>query len=369
MECHNPASVIEADKTADDAWGAYVFNHPDGDLFHHPAWYRALEKENGQTVIRLMCRDQQEAICGVFPLIKTNGMPFGLGGNLAAPRLSSLPRTPLCGPLSDNPAVTTLLIQKAMDIAQKNKNIRLQIKSMQPDLCASIPEVHPHHWRNSYIKFLPDKSDTLRFGNARNNARIQCSINKANSSGAVIRTATDKAELAVWHRLYVKTMQRHMIPARSFVFFSELWDNCFSHGYIKLILVDFSKDGRNRTIAGSLFLLFKEWSYYAFNGGDPEYFSLGPNDLIQWHFLRFAHENAIRLLDLGEVEEENEGLKLFKKKWGSEIKPIYHFYFPSISEPQEKGKTAYFKQLALPIWKYLPLAVTSAIGKQVNKYL
>jgi hypothetical protein len=361
--------VTIADAAVDSAWEKYVSGNPDAVLFHHPAWFKSLGKENDQDIIRLVCKDQSGKLVGVMPMIKTRGMPFGIGGVIASRRISCLPRTPFCGPVADSALATELLIKKAVQIAQSNKNCRLQIKSMNPNLSPENPEIPPFFWRNTYVKLIPDRSEKLRFGNPRNHGRVISSVHKAKSSGALVRISANKDDLAAWYCLYLKTMQRHMVPARSFRFFSELWDNCFPKEYLTLVVAEISCNNKRRMIAGSIFLLFNQWSYYAFNGSDPDYYALRPNDYIQWHFQKFAHERGFRSLDLGEVAEGNDGLRDFKKKWDCSLMPLYHYYYPLLPQRRANKENELFPRMLLPLWRNLPVSVTSLAGRYINRNL
>src|ERR1700761_9062199 len=91
--------IVEVDPWKDPRWEAFVLGHPDATIYHHPAWLKVLEREYPQRSLFLACEDADGTLRGIFPLLYTRGLPFSKGNPLTGPRLSSLPRTPLAGPL------------------------------------------------------------------------------------------------------------------------------------------------------------------------------------------------------------------------------------------------------------------------------
>ena len=343
----------------------YVLNHPQGSVFHLPGWYNALERENGRPVVCLCCRDYNRCIRGIFPLLGTRGLPFGIGKTAGSRRLSSLPRTPFCGPLADDKKTADLLIEKAMAISTRDSVATLQYKSMDGTLLPDGGMVHRVVWRKSLVKIFPEPGERLTFGNPRNNGRIENGIRKAVRSGISIAELVDREELPVWYRLYVQTMRRHLIPARSLRFFLSLWDNFHAKKHMKIICAR----KENTLIAGSIFLLFNDRAFYAFNGSNYRFRTLRANDAILWHFQQNAHHKGFRHLDLGEVADGNDGLFAFKHKWGVVERTIYHYYYPAAVQHQDTRGGGRLDTVLATIWKHVPAPVTEFAGAIINRYL
>src|SRR5208282_1376754 len=96
----SPLRVFQLDFRCDSRWEDFVSSHPDGLIYHHPDWLIALEEEYEQKCISLACEDKHGELRAVLPLFYTTGLPFGFGRNATGARLSSLPRTPVAGPLA-----------------------------------------------------------------------------------------------------------------------------------------------------------------------------------------------------------------------------------------------------------------------------
>ena len=70
--------TVEIDFRSDPRWEQFVNSHPEGLVYHHPAWLQALVREYKQKCLSLACENKAGQIQGVLPLFYTQGLPFGL---------------------------------------------------------------------------------------------------------------------------------------------------------------------------------------------------------------------------------------------------------------------------------------------------
>src|SRR5713226_3884779 len=91
--------VVEVDAQTDSRWEDLVTTLPNGVIFHHPAWLQVLEEAFGYRAVNLACEDANGQFRGILPLFYKRGL-------LTGRQFSSLPRTPVAGPLArDNQAL------------------------------------------------------------------------------------------------------------------------------------------------------------------------------------------------------------------------------------------------------------------------
>src|SRR5579862_1111858 len=193
--------VVEIDSQTDPRWQVFVESHPDAVIYHHPLWLQALNRENGAEPICLACEDGNSEICGILPLVATRGLP-GIKGQLAGRRLSSLPRTPVAGPLTVNTAASTALLRAVADRVDNDPGSRLQIKVASAELDGFVEGMAGHRWRPYYFLELPENTEDLHFGNARSHARIRSAVNKAEKLGLRVRESDSELDLRAWYLLY-----------------------------------------------------------------------------------------------------------------------------------------------------------------------
>jgi len=370
MQGIDPLRVIEIDSQTDARWDSFVSAHPDGLVYHTAAYLHALAREYSSKTVCLACEDSAGQIRGILPLLYTKGLPLGLGGQLLGRRLSSLPRTPVAGPLSFDAKTTSALLRAAIDRADREQGTALQIKPPRPLDCGLVDDLVRQEWRKTYALELPGKPEQLHFGNSRNHTRIKQRVDKASKAGVKIRQAETEPELRAWYGVYLEAMRWHVVPPRPYRFFRGLWEN-LRPNRIRLLLAHMDMDGEKRLLAGSIFLMFGRTVFYAFNGRRREELSMQPNYAILWRAIHDACEEGFRFFDLGEVTEENSGLAEFKGKWAGSPGWLVRYYYPAppkANDLEHSPESRTHRCLNL-VWRYLPMNLTSLLGDCVYRYL
>jgi hypothetical protein len=356
--------VIIVDPQTDPRWETFVAGHPDGLIYHHPLWLQVIAKAYGGEPIAFACENAEGKFSGILPLFHTRGL-------LTGDRLSSLPHTPIAGPLAHDNDSTTALVKAAMKWVEAKSGARLQLKMPRAALDGLINGVVGRPWEETYAMELPARLEDLHFGNSRNHARIKWAVNKAAKLGVHVRLADNEDELRDWYKLYLDTMRWHAMPPRPYRFFKIAWELLCPRGLMRLLLAEQHQSGRRQLLAGSIFLMFGQTVFYAFNGRKREALSLRPNDLIQWQSIRDACRDGFRHYDFGEVAESNQGLAEFKAKWGAEPRRFYRYYFPAPREV-ESGvlkPNCIVRRCMDAIWRRLPLKATAVLGEWLYTYL
>jgi hypothetical protein len=361
--------ALEIDFRADARWQSFVETHPDGSIYHHPLWLDVLEKEYGHRIIALACENGLGELRAILPLVHTKGFPLHIGGQSAARRLSSLPRTPIAGPLSLDRQASAVVLRDAIARVKNDPGLRLQIKTHTSGLETLAEGLVCKPWRLTYVLELPSHCEDLRLGNSRNRARIRWAVNKAARERVHVRAAENKDELRAWYGLYLLTMRRNVVPPRSYRFFETLWNSMHASGLMELLLAEQSGDTDKKLLAGSIFLMFGETVSYTFNGARREDFSLRPNDAILSFAIQKACKAGFRRFDFGEVPDGHTRLAEFKSKWGSEPRQLVRYYYPPASESLREQSDGYVYHLAESIWQRLPLKTTAMLGDWIYGHL
>jgi hypothetical protein len=355
--------VIEIDVQTDPRWEALVTALPRGLIYHHPAWLKVLEEAFDYKPVHLACEDANGDIRGILPLFYKRGL-------LTGRQFSSLPRTPVAGPLTWDEQATRSLICAALERTSIEQGSQLQIKVLSNALDGLVDQMVGRPWRETYVLELPERPGLLRFGGSRDHARIRWSINKATRLGVEIHPAETERELQAWYKLYLDTMRELAVPPRPYHFFEAAWRQLWSRGLMRLLLAERYEAGQARLLAGSLFLLFGQTVFYAFTGWRREDLSLRPNDVIQWRALHDACEEGFRFYDFGEVTKGNEGLAQFKSKWGAEPRWLYRYYYPAPREVEAGflDSSGPGRQLMSAAWRQLPLKATALLSDLAHHY-
>lgn len=358
--------VVAVDPSSDQRWDAYVMAHPDAVVFQHSAYLRALSREYGRPVLGLACEDADGGMTGVLPLMWTRGLP--LAPSVGGRRLSSLPRTPVAGPLADDDAASAALVQAAARQAAEEAGAQLQLKpaTAPPD---GMPPLTGHPWRSTFVYDLPPDGAAPRFGSSRNHSRIRWAVGKAERAGLRVRRATSEADVRRWYPLMLEALRPHAVPPRRLGFLLALWEELEPRGMMRLLLAE---TAAGELEAGAVLLMLRGRTvFYAFNGVRHDAFERRPNDLIQWRALHDAAAEGFRRYDFGEVVEHHAGLADFKRKWGTAEVRLQRYYHPAPEEPPDPGDGpgSPLRHAAERAWRRLPLRATALVGTEVYRWL
>ena len=365
--------VSEIEPGADPRWDEFVAGHPDGHVYLHSAWLRCLVAEYPRPLIGLCTENPDGRLTGILPLVATRGMPLLRRNAAVGARLSSLPRTPLAGPLALDRAATAALLEAAVERAKSRSGARLQVKRAAPDLDGLVPEIGGAPWRVSYVLALPDDEAALRFGNSRNHGRIKWAVNKASKEGVRVRVADDLADVHAWYPLYLKTMREVVVPPRPLRLFEAMWQELAPEGLMRLYVAEQEGSGM---IAGSIVLGLGRTAFYAFNGRLRSALALRPNEVLQWEAIHDSCRRGFERYDLGEVTAGHAGLAEFKRKWGADEVQLHRYYHPPPPPPgaeadaeEAEGEGGVVKRAAASLWPRLPVAATRLAGDVAYRWL
>lgn len=365
------ARITAIDPFADPRWEAFVLRHPEATIYHHPGWLRSLQREYSQPGLFLACEEADGTLRGIFPLLYTRGLPFG-GGPVTGPRLSSLPRTPLAGPLSLDPKATAALLEEARNRVAPRPGMQLQIKASGGDLTGLADGVVGKPWRFTYLLHLPASSSDapFRISNSQNRASIKRAINKAVANGVRARPAETESDLRAWYRLYLDTMRRNVVPPRPLRLFQAMWEHLRPRGMMRLLLAEQETPAGAKILGGCIYLLFGATCTYAFGASGSEDLNLRPNDLVQWQAINDAARDGYRVFDFGEVPDGDANLARYKAKWGAEPVRLMRYYYPAPPAEEGNGDSEHdspsrVHQLASAVWRRLPLGVTAWTGDRL----
>lgn len=354
--------LLTLDPDRDARWASWVRSREDGVVFQHPAWMQVLRRAYGYPPICLALEDAAGRLRGVLPLVSTRGVVTGR-------RLSSLPHTPVAGPLADAPEIASELLQAAMAVAGATGR-RLLVKAPSAGLARDVPGVTCVPWDSTYVVDLPGRPQELRFGSPRNHARIRWAVRKGERMGLAVREADTPDDLRAWYGLYLETMRSHAVPPRPYRLFAAMWDLLRPAGMMRLVLAEHVAGARRRLLAGSVILTCGQTAAYAFNGRRPDLLALRPNDAIQWTVIPQLCAAGVRFYDLGEVGAGQVGLADFKRKWGASARPLYRYHYPRHAgqHPDTLGAGAPWRRAADAAWRRMPLAATAPVGDWLYRH-
>lgn len=319
-----PESAVEVvDPIRWPGWDAWISGHPEATAFHSAAWCRMLVDAYRFTPLYLV-RHQGDQPTSAWPLME-------VGGALRGRRGVSLPFTDNCPPLlpASSPSESAGIPADLGDLATR-----------EPLLAQAFTLGRQRRWQSLELREAPawtrDQGASVRFfghvidlaeGDAaalhRCDSSVRRSIRKAEASGLRAVHSPDGAAIQAYARLHALTRRRHGLPPQPYPFFVALQRHVLAPGLGTVLLV--LKD--QTPIAGAVFLFWGRHAIYKFGASDESHQALRPNNLVFQEAIRLCARMGATTLDLGRTSLGNEGLRRFKRGWGSSERMITYLRY------------------------------------------
>ena len=159
------------------------------------------------------------------------------------------------------------------------------------------------------------------------------------------------------------TRKKHGLPPQPFSFFRNLHKYIIANDLGFTSLANF--EGKN--IAGAIYLQFGEKIIYKYSSSYPDYLYLRGNNLIMWESIKYCKENNYKEIDFGITEPSNEGLRLYKKGWGTE-ESVINLYRYSLDKddfvPRKTNVTGFHNK----IFNKAPISILKIFGSIFYKH-
>lgn len=144
-------------------------------------------------------------------------------------------------------------------------------------------------------------------------------VRKAEKSGVAV-VEGGLADVKEYHRMHAGTCKRYSLNPLSRAFLETVFEELSPKGRIKFLFAEHE----SARIAGAMFLLHQDRILYWMGDSLPEHLHLSPNDLMQWHIIKWGAENGYKWYDLGGADIPR--IARFKSGWGGQETPFYRAY-------------------------------------------
>jgi lipid II:glycine glycyltransferase (peptidoglycan interpeptide bridge formation enzyme) len=174
-------------------------------------------------------------------------------------------------------------------------------------------------------------------------------------------TVEMSTDLALFYRLYTKTMHHLGTPQLDFDYFRDMTARL--DYFIVLARLDGILTNAN------LFIGFKDIAKWENSAYEPEYATLQGNTLLVVRGMEEARRRGYTRLLFGRTLLDS-GVYRFKKKWGFEEVSfdVYKYLFNYSEKGKDPRKNPLYR-IAAGLWKRTPAWITDRIGGKVRKKL
>lgn len=125
-------------------------------------------------------------------------------------------------------------------------------------------------------------------------------LKKAEKSGVVVRQGT-RADLAMFHDVYVETAARDHFTPRPLAYFDWMWDALSEDDHIRLYLAEI--DGHDRAAAATIWVRVGAHVWYSYGASTTADRDARPSNAIQWRMLCDALAAGANVYDLRGISD------------------------------------------------------------------
>lgn len=331
------------------AWESYVMKSGDSHCYHQAGWKNVIERSFGHKTYYLLAENHASDITGILPLVNIKSALFGN-------YMVSLPYFNYGGICADSTEACSSLLNEAIKIAKEAKaehielrhtgenTVNLPVKTAKVSMRLSLPAESDMLWKS-----LPSK--------------LRSQIRRPEREDMQAKIGRED-ELDSFYDVFSENMRDLGTPVYPMTFFRNILTEFPETTRICSV---YTKEGEP---AASGFLVgFKGMLEIPWASSKKGYNRYSPNMLLYWQVLKFACENGYKTFDFGR-STPGEGTYRFKEQWGAQPVQLYWHYWMRNGGPLPELNPKNPKyQMAIKIWKKLPVPITKIIGPKIVKNL
>jgi FemAB-related protein (PEP-CTERM system-associated) len=320
------------------AWDEYV-RAADGSHFGQLVAWKTLTERTHGVLARYWLAEEAGRVRGVLPLFRKHGR---------TPLLFSAPG----GLLADDETVASALLAPAREVVQRERLAWLELRDQRkawPGLETNTEHV------TMILDLAPDAETQWKAFNFRLRNRVR----KGEKAGYERRWGIEQVD--AFHRVMLENMRDLGTPMRGAAYYRLALEKLGASA--DLLVIRLAGDP-----AGAMFAvthrdtLMEPWS-----SSVRRYFDRCPNQVLYWEALQRALAAGLRKFDFGRSQWKSPTFE-FKEQWGAKPVQLHYQYvlgtagrMPTLAD--QKGSF----DLAVRLWKRLPLPLAAALGEPAKK--
>ena len=338
--------LIERFTGLPEEWDGLVRRSAGWTHFHLHGWRAVMERVFRHECIYLAARDGEARLAGVLPLVRVKSLLFGH-------YLVSMPFLNYGGPLGDDAAVRALC-GYASELAREDGAVLLELRSRIP-LPVSLPVSHR---KITVVRELPAGDPDELWRDLP--AKVRSQVRRSRREGMDVRFGPHQVLpfFDVFSRhmrdLGTPTQPRVLFECVAAAFPDDVWFGCAYLG--------------SRPVACGCGFRWEDEFEMTWASALREYSRLAPNMLLYWAFLEQAAGKGLGVFNFGRCSP-GSGTHRFKQQWGSRDVPLWWYQLARGARTATPSPDDGAFALGPLVWKRLPLAVTTALGPRVVRYI
>ena len=328
-------------------WDTYVESHPQASRYHLWAWRQIFENAFGLETIYLAARTAN-AVTGVLPLVLFRSVLFG---RFAV----SLPFVDQGGICADDGASAEALRDRAVALARERGLSYLELRHV----CRRFSDLPAREHKVGMT--LPLRASATEMWEALDR-KVRNQVRKAEKSN--LQGREGGAELVPqFYEVFAHNMRDLGTPVYARRFFEQVLAEPATQARVHLI------EHTGRPVAAAIALTRGDQVAVPWASSLRAYRQMCPNNLLYWRMIERAIEDGFSVFDFGR-STPGQGTFHFKRQWGAEPTALHWEYClaPGVPVPNLSPSNPRF-DVAIAIWKRLPLPLTRALGPRIVRSL
>jgi FemAB-related protein (PEP-CTERM system-associated) len=325
--------------------GAYLLRGgPLVELSRHPGWLSVLKKSFGHVPYCLEAVEGEETR-GFLALAYVESWLFGR-------YLVSLPYVNYGGVATDDDDAARLLIDRAVDLADRLDVRRLELRHAHPTPCAQLA-----HARTDKAHMRLDLPATVEALWKQTHSKVRNQVGKARKNGLTVAWGAHDL-LPEFYAVFSRNMRDLGTPVYGRPLFARVLDQFPNQAELCVV-----RSGR-LAVAGAL--LLHGWGVTEVPSASSlrSHNHTNANMLMYWHLLERAIQRGQDVFDFGR-STPGTGPYNFKKQWGaSPAQACWQSYLRCGSLEETRPDNPRYRRM-VSLWKRLPLSLTRFIGPRI----
>lgn len=332
-----------------EAWDNYVNQHKDASVYHLSPWLKLIQRTFSHDCYYFLAIDNENKICGVLPSVNLRSRLFG---NF----IVSMPYFNYGGVLADNNDIAIALNEHLQKIAEELNVSHIQYRELdERDNC----KLAVSQSKVNMILQLPESPEALgKLIGSKRRSQIKRPIKEGVSHKLGSTELLDD-----FYQVFCENMRDLGTPVYSKSFFQNILETFKSNASICIIY------WQGKPVSGGFLIRYKDRLEIPWASTLSYANRISVNMYLYWQILSYAIETGCKEFDFGRSTID-EGTYRFKKQWKSEPQQCYWYHWVPDGEelPDLSPKNSKFN-LAIKLWKKLPLPVANTLGPFLVKNL
>lgn len=339
-------------------WDDYIEAHPNKTPHHRFEFLTIINKAFGHHCFGYVAQDKNGEIMGVVPMVQTQSYLFG---NYA----TSIPFFNYGGILASCDEAEQSLLQAVKTFAIQNKLSSFQLRQTNEIVGT---ELSVRKDKSCMLLTLPQEMKQIGEGNAKKRAKLrsqaQLALRKSDEMGASVHQLFGHRDLLNdYYEVFAHHMRDLGTPVYSKSFLETLLDVLDSNAILTVIY------WRGKPVGCGFLIRCGDYMEIPWASTLREVNPFSVNTHMYWNILSHALSSGVKTFDFGR-SSIGSGTYKFKKQWGAEPKQCYWYTWAPKAEdaPYLSPNNVKFN-LAIKLWKKLPVWLTKIIGPPIFKNL